>query len=152
VESTHFRDGGAGAEALARVVDRLVDSGRSQFRPLYDDGLSLWDKLCCIARNIYGAAGVVADKKIREKFDRFDAIAGHYPICVAKTQYSFSTDPDLMGAPTDHTVAVRDIVLANGAEFAVAHCGDIMTMPGLPRHPAAERIRLNTRGEIEGLF
>jgi len=152
VESTHFRDGGAGAEALARAVAQLADSGRSQFRPLYDEDMPLWDKLCCIARNVYGAARVTADRKIREKFDRFDEIAPHYPVCVAKTQYSFSTDPDLMGAPTDHTVAVRDIVLANGAEFVVAQCGDIMTMPGLPRRPAAEKIHLNERGEIEGLF
>jgi len=152
LEATHFRDGGAGAEALARAVQRLADSGHSQFRTLYDDEMPLWDKVCCVARTIYGAGKVVADQKVLEKFRQYDAIAGSFPVCIAKTQYSFSTDPGLLGAPTDHTVSVRDVVLANGAEFAVVLCGDIMTMPGLPRRPAAEGIRLNGSGEIEGLF
>jgi formate--tetrahydrofolate ligase len=151
VESRHFREGGAGAEDLAQAVRQIADSGSSQFRTLYDDEMPLWDKVCCVARNIYGAGNVVADKKILDKFAQYDAIAGHFPVCIAKTQYSFSTDPGLLGAPTDHTVAVRDVVLSNGAEFAVVLCGDIMTMPGLPRHPAAEHIRLNDHGEIEGL-
>ena len=153
VESTHFRDGGgAGAEALARAVQRLADSGLSQFRTLYDDDMPLWDKVCCVARTIYGAGKVVADQKVLDRFRQYDAIAGRFPVCIAKTQYSFSTDPGLLGAPTDHAVSVRDVVLANGAEFAVVLCGDIMTMPGLPRRPAAEGIRLNGSGEIEGLF
>jgi formate--tetrahydrofolate ligase len=152
VESNHFRDGGAGAEALARAVQRLADSGRSQFRTLYDDDMPLWDKVCCVARNIYGAGKVTAEQKILEKFRQYDAMARGFPVCIAKTQYSFSTDPGLLGAPVDHTVAVRDVVLANGAEFAVVLCGDIMTMPGLPRRPAAEGIRLNACGEVEGLF
>jgi formate--tetrahydrofolate ligase len=151
IESRHFRDGGAGAEDLARAVAALADSGRSQFRTLYDDDMRLWDKVSCVARNIYGAGQVVADKKVLDKFAQYDAIAGGFPVCIAKTQYSFSTDPDLLGAPLDHTVAVRDVVLSNGAEFAVVLCGDIMTMPGLPRRPAAEGIRLNSSGEIEGL-
>jgi len=151
IECTHFRDGGAGAEALARAVKRIADSGRSQFRTLYDDGMPLWDKLCCVARNIYGAGSVVAQQKVRDKFRHYDEIAPGFPVCVAKTQYSFSTDAALLGAPVDHTVTVRDVVLANGAEFAVVLCGEIMTMPGLPRRPAAERIRLSARGEIEGL-
>ncbi len=151
IETTHFRDGGAGAEALARAVRALADSGRSQFRPLYEDELPLWDKVCTVARQVYGAAQVVADQKIRDRFRQYDAIAGRFPVCIAKTQYSFSTDPALLGAPVDHTVTVRDVVLANGAGFAVALCGDIMTMPGLPRVPAAERIGLDVAGEIVGL-
>ncbi|MCG3170357.1 MAG: Formate--tetrahydrofolate ligase [Pseudomonadales bacterium] len=151
IETTHFRDGGAGAEALARAVRALADSGRSQFRPLYEDELPLWDKVCTVARQVYGAAQVVADQRIRDKFRQYDAIAGRFPVCIAKTQYSFSTDPALLGAPVDHTVTVRDVVLANGAGFAVALCGDIMTMPGLPRVPAAERIGLDVAGEIVGL-
>ena len=151
IEATHFQDGGAGAEALAHAAKRLADSGRSQFRPLYDDDMSLWDKVCTVARQIYGAGDVMADKKVRDKFRQYDAVARNFPVCIAKTQYSFSTDPDLMGAPTGHSVAVRDVVLSNGAEFAVVLCGDIMRMPGLPRVPSAEHIRLDERGEIEGL-
>lgn len=151
IESCHFRDGGAGAEDLARAVAKLADSGRSQFRTLYDDDMPLWDKVGCVARNIYGAGHVVADKQVLDKFAHYDTIARGFPVCIAKTQYSFSTDPGLLGAPLDHTVAVRDVVLSNGAEFAVVLCGDIMTMPGLPRRPAAEDIRLNGSGEIEGL-
>jgi formate--tetrahydrofolate ligase len=151
VEATHFRDGGAGAEALAVAARKLADSHRSQFRPLYDDDMSLWDKVGTVARQIYGAGDVMADKKIRDKFRQYDAVARHFPVCIAKTQYSFSTDPDLMGAPTGHSVAVRDVVLANGAEFAIVLCGDIMRMPGLPRVPSAEHIRLDERGEIQGL-
>lgn len=152
VETTHFRDGGAGAEALARAVRTLADTGQSQFRPLYEDELPLWDKVCTVARQIYGAGRVVADQQIREKFRQYDEIAGSFPVCMAKTQYSFSTDPALMGAPVDHTVTVRDVVLANGAGFAVVLCGDIMTMPGLPRIPAAEHIGLDADGQIVGLF
>ena len=151
IEATHFRDGGKGAEALATAAAKLADSGRSQFRPLYEDDVSLWEKVGIVARNIYGAGDVIADKKIRDKFREYDAVARHFPVCIAKTQYSFSTDPDLMGAPTGHTVAVRDVVLSNGAEFAVVLCGDIMRMPGLPRVPSAEHIRLDEAGNIQGL-
>lgn len=152
IESRHFRDGGAGAGALARAVRTLADSGRSRFRPLYADDLPLWDKVCAVAQQVYGAGEVVAESGIREKFRQYDAIAGGYPVCIAKTQYSFTTDPAQLGAPVGHTFNVRDVVLANGAGFAVALCGDIMTMPGLPRVPAAERIGLDANGEIVGLF
>jgi formate--tetrahydrofolate ligase len=152
IETTHFREGGAGAEALARVVRTLADSGRSRFRPLYADDLPLWDKVCTVAQQVYGAGEVVAGQRIREKFRQYDAIAGGYPVCIAKTQYSFTTDPTQLGAPVDHPFSVRDVVLANGAGFAVALCGDIMTMPGLPRMPAAERIGFDANGDIVGLF
>ena len=131
----------------------LCSSGASQFRTLYDDDLSLWDKTQMIAREIYGAEEVIADKKVRAQFAKFEAEGfGQYPICMAKTQYSFSTDPNLLGAPSGHVVPIREIRLAAGAEFVVVVCGEIMTMPGLPRVPAANNIRLNEAGQIEGLF
>ena len=153
VRSAHWRDGGAGAVDLAEEVVAIADSGAAQFRPLYSDDVPLWDKMARIAREIYGADDIIADKKIRQQFARLDADGyGHYPICVAKTQYSFSTDPNLLGAPTDHVVPIREVRLAAGAEFVVVICGAIMTMPGLPRKPAAFGIRVNESGRIEGLF
>ncbi|MDH4124517.1 MAG: formate--tetrahydrofolate ligase [Gammaproteobacteria bacterium] len=153
VNCTHWADGGAGATDLAKAVVTLADSGSAQFRPLYSDDMPLWDKAQCIATSIYGAKDIIADKKVRQQFADFQAAGfGHYPICMAKTQYSFSTDPNLLGAPTGHVVPIREIRLAAGAEFIVAVCGEIMTMPGLPRKPAADNIRVNSDGRIEGLF
>ena len=149
---THWSDGGAGTEALAAHVAKLADSGQSQFRTLYDDKLSLWEKARCVARNIYGADDIIADKKIRTQFDDYNKDYGHFPVCMAKTQYSFSTDPNLLGAPSGHMVPIREIRLSAGAEFLVVICGEIMTMPGLPRVPAANNISVNEQGEIEGLF
>ncbi len=153
IESTHWADGGAGAEALAVEVAALCDSGAAQFRTLYHDSLSLWDKAKTVAKKIYGADDIIADKKIREEFARFqDEGYGDYPVCMAKTQYSFSTDPNLLGAPKGHVVPIREVRLAAGAEFIVVICGEVMTMPGLPRRPAANDIRVNAEGRIEGLF
>jgi formate--tetrahydrofolate ligase len=149
---THWSDGGAGTEALATHVANLADSGQSQFRTLYDDKLSLWEKARCVARNVYGADDIIADKKVRAQFDEYNKDYGHFPVCMAKTQYSFSTDPNLLGAPSGHMVPVREIRLSAGAEFLVVICGEIMTMPGLPRVPAANSISVNEQGEIEGLF
>jgi formate--tetrahydrofolate ligase len=150
---THWADGGAGAEALAHSVVELAESGAAEFKPLYDDALSLWDKTRTIAREIYRASDIMADTSVRADFKRYqDAGFGKFPICVAKTQYSFSTDPDLKGAPSDHEVPVREVRLAAGAEFIVAICGEIMTMPGLPKVPAANSIRLDEKGEVQGLF
>jgi formate--tetrahydrofolate ligase len=115
--------------------------------------MSLLDKTKHIARALYGAEGIIADKKVRDQFASFEADGyGHFPVCMAKTQYSFSTDPALMGAPTGHDVPIREIRLSAGAEFIVVVCGDIMTMPGLPRVPSADNIRLNDQGQVEGLF
>jgi formate--tetrahydrofolate ligase len=149
---THWSDGGAGTEALATHVAELADSGRSKFRTLYEDKLSLWEKARCVARNVYGADDIVADKKVRAQFDEYNKDYGHFPVCMAKTQYSFSTDPNLLGAPSGHMVPIREIRLSAGAEFLVVICGEIMTMPGLPRVPAANNISVNEQGEIEGLF
>jgi formate--tetrahydrofolate ligase len=150
---THHRDGGAGAVELARQVAVLADSGQAQFHTLYDDQLSLWEKARTVARSVYGADDLDADHKVREQFAQFQAEGyGHFPVCMAKTQYSFSTDPALMGAPHNHRVKVRELALAAGAEFLVVVCGDIMRMPGLPRSPAANNIHVNRQGQIEGLF
>ena len=153
----HWAEGGAGAEDLARiVVDMTGDragSGRAHFRPLYPDDLPLVEKTRMIAREIYGAADIDVPPRVAEQYRRYqEAGFGHLPVCMAKTQYSFSTDPAAKGAPSGHLVEIRELRLAAGAEFVVAICGDIMTMPGLPRLPAAEGIHLNPAGEIEGLF
>jgi formate--tetrahydrofolate ligase len=153
INCTHWADGGKGTTELAEQVVRLCDSGTAQFRTLYSDDMSLWDKTATIAREIYGADDIIADKKVRAEFVRFGEEGyGKYPICMAKTQSSFSTDPNLLGAPTGHVVPIREIRLAAGAEFVVVVCGAIMTMPGLPRVPAANAIRVNEHGRIEGLF
>jgi formate--tetrahydrofolate ligase len=153
INCTHWSDGGAGATELAEHVIELCDSGAAQFRTLYDDDVSLWQKTATIAREIYGAEDIIADKKVREEFAKLEREGrGSYPICMAKTQYSFSTDPNLLGAPSGHHVQIREIRLAAGAEFVVVVCGAIMTMPGLPRVPAANAIRVNDEGRIEGLF
>ena len=153
IDCTHWADGGAGASELAEKVVQLCDSGMSQFRTLYADDLSLWGKAQRIAKELYGADELIADKKVRQQFVDFEQQGyGGYPICMAKTQYSFSTDPNLLGAPEGHAVPVREVRLAAGAEFIVVICGSIMTMPGLPRKPAANDIRVNEQGRIEGLF
>lgn len=153
IKCTHWADGGAGATEMAEHVVELCESGAAQFRTLYDDDLSLWDKAATVAREIYAADDIIADKKVRDQFAKFEREGfGKYPICMAKTQYSFSTDPNLLGAPSGHVVPIREIRLAAGAEFVVVVCGAIMTMPGLPRAPAADKIFVNDEGRIQGLF
>ncbi|MDJ0711413.1 MAG: formate--tetrahydrofolate ligase [Woeseiaceae bacterium] len=153
INCTHWADGGKGTKELAEHVVELCDGGTAQFRTLYGDDLPLWEKTATIAREIYGADDIIADKKVRGQFAKFEREGyGNYPICMAKTQYSFSTDPNLLGAPSGHVVPIREIRLAAGAEFIVVVCGAIMTMPGLPRVPAADAIFVNDEGEIEGLF
>ena len=151
--SSHWEKGGEGAAALAEEVIKIVDSNAAKFKTLYDNKMSLWDKTQYIAQNIYGASEIIADKKVRNQFKKFeDDGFGDYPICMAKTQYSFSTDPLLMGAPSGHDVPIKEVRLSAGAEFIVVVCGDIMTMPGLPRIPAAENIDVDNQGLIQGLF
>ena len=151
--SSHWEKGGEGAADLAKEVAKLADSGISEFKTLYDNQMSLWDKTEYIAQNIYGASEIIADKKVRNQFKKLeDDGFGNYPICMAKTQYSFSTDPLLMGAPSGHDVPIKEVRLSAGAEFIVVVCGDIMTMPGLPRIPAAENIDVDENGLIQGLF
>jgi formate--tetrahydrofolate ligase len=155
VIASHWANGGAGAEAVARAVIELAegrpaDAGAT---PLYDDAMPLWNKIDTVARTLYGAAGISASAKVRAKLDRFTELGfGHYPVCMAKTQSSFSTDPKLRGAPSGHTVEVREVRLAAGAEFVVAICGEIMTMPGLPKVPSAAKIGLGPDGKVVGLF
>ena len=151
--SSHWEKGGKGASDLAEEVVKIADSNSSKFKPLYDNKMSLWDKTEYIAKNIYGASEIIADKKVRNQFKKLeDDGFGEYPICMAKTQYSFSTDPLLMGAPSGHDVPIREVRLSAGAEFIVVVCGEIMTMPGLPRIPAAEGIDVDDEGLIQGLF
>ena len=153
VLARHWAEGGKGAEALARAVVDLIERTPTDFRFVYEDDASLWDKLRAVATKIYGAADVAADTKVRAQIDRLEAEGyGRYPICVAKTQSSFSTDPALRGAPSGHVVNVREVRLAAGAQFVVMICGDIMTMPGLPKVPSAERIDIGADGRIVGLF
>ena len=151
--SSHWSDGGKGAADLASHVAELADSNSASFKTLYNDDMSLWEKTDYIAKNIYGASGIIADKKVRNKFKKLEEDGyGNYPICMAKTQYSFSTDPLLMGAPSGHEVPIREVRLCSGAEFIVVICGEIMTMPGLPRKPASENIGVDKNKDIEGLF
>ena len=149
---THWSDGGGGAVELAEHLVEVTSGEVSKIKYLYPDDMSLWEKMKTIAKEIYGASDIIADQKIRSQFDELQKNYGNYPICVAKTQYSFSTDPNLRGAPKDHVVPIREIRLAAGAEFLVVVCDKIMTMPGLPRVPAANAIHLNKKGDIEGLF
>jgi len=150
---THWSDGGKGAESLARAVVRAAEAGHGEFRLLYPDDMSLWDKIRTIATQIYGAADISAEDRVKAQLEEFEKRGfGKLPVCIAKTQYSFSTDPDLLGAPSGHIVHVREVRLAAGAGFIVAVCGQIMTMPGLPRVPAAHAIDVDDHGEITGLF
>ena len=153
VVARHWAEGSAGAEELAHIVVKLAESGTAAMRFVYEDGDSLWDKMKAIATKVYGAADVSADSAVRAKIARLQHDGfGHYPVCVAKTQYSFSTDPKLRAAPSGHMVNIREVRLAAGAEFVVMICGDIMTMPGLPKEPASSRIDIDDDGKISGLF
>ena len=153
ISSTHHANGGEGARELAETVVNVIDTAENNFKYLYEDDLDLWSKMEMIAQKIYGASGISAPAKIKKQIDELQKNGyGKYPVCVAKTQYSFSTDPTLRGAPTGHEIAIREVRLAAGAEFVVMVCGDIMTMPGLPKIPAAEKIDLDDDGNIVGLF
>jgi formate--tetrahydrofolate ligase len=153
VTCDHWARGGAGAEDLARAVVDLAGTAPGNFRFLYDDSETLWNKAQIIAREIYGAEAVSADPPVRERFDFLQKSGfGLFPVCMAKTQYSFSADPRRLGAPSNHVVPIRELRLSAGAEIAVVVCGDIMTMPGLPRVPAATGIRIDEKGLVEGLF
>jgi len=153
VVARHWADGGKGAEELARTVVEAIDKVPSDFRFVYDDADTLWDKMTKVATKIYGASEVTADSKVRAQIKKLqDDGYGHYPVCVAKTQYSFSTDPSLRGAPSGHSVNIREVRLAAGAEFIVMICGGVMTMPGLPKEPSASRIDINAEGKVVGLF
>jgi formate--tetrahydrofolate ligase len=153
ISARHWADGGAGAEAVARAVVEVAERGGKKFTFVYDDALPLWDKMKTIATKIYGASDITADSKVRTQIKQLqDGGYGHYPVCVAKTQYSFSTDAQLRGAPSGHTVNIREVRLAAGAEFIVMVCGDIMTMPGLPKVPSADHIDIDEHGKVVGLF
>ena len=153
VSSTHHANGGEGAKELAEKVVQVIDDAENNFKYLYEDDLDLWTKMETIAKNIYGASGISAPTNIKKQVEELQANGyGKYPVCVAKTQYSFSTDPTLRGAPSGHEIVIREVRLAAGAEFIVMVCGDIMTMPGLPKVPAAEKIDLDQDGNIIGLF
>lgn len=149
----HWAQGSAGIEDLARKVVEIAESGASQFSPLYPDEMPLFEKVNTIVKRIYRGDEAIADKSIRDQLHAWEQAGyGNLPVCMAKTQYSFSTDPNLRGAPTGHTVPVREVRLSAGAGFVVIICGEIMTMPGLPKAPSSEKIFLNEQGQIEGLF
>ena len=153
VVARHWAEGGAGAEALAREVVRIAEGTPADFRFVYDDESTLWQKAEAVATKIYGAAEVVADARVRDRLQELqDAGYGHFPICIAKTPYSFSTDPVRRGAPSGHALNIREVRLAAGAEFVVLVCGDIMTMPGLPKVPSSAAIDVDDDGNIVGLF
>lgn len=148
----HWAEGGAGAETLAKRVVELLDTNVEPCRLLYPDSLSLWDKINQVAQRLYGSGQVVADKKVMDKIAMLNEQHGDIPVCMAKTPYSFSSDPSLRGIADNHTLTIRDVRLSHGAGFLVVLCGDVMTMPGLPKHPAAERIDIDENGAIVGLF
>ena len=152
IVSKHWANGGAGAEDLAQSIVDVVDAREPGFTYVYDENLSLWDKIETIATKLYGASGITASAKVKAQLAEWNADYGKFPICMAKTQMSFSTNPNAKGAPTGHTLEIRELKLANGAGFIVAIAGDIMTMPGLPKVPAAERIDIDDNGKITGLF
>ncbi|MDP6198120.1 MAG: formate--tetrahydrofolate ligase [Porticoccaceae bacterium] len=153
IDCTHWADGGAGAEELAAEIASIADSGAASFAPLYPDDMPIWDKIKTVATRLYRADDIIADQKIRDQIRNLqDGGYGHLPVCIAKTQYSFSTDPNLKGAPSAHVVAIREVRLSAGAGFIVIVCGDIMTMPGLPRVPAANSIAIDEKGQVAGLF
>jgi formate--tetrahydrofolate ligase len=149
----HWALGGQGAANVARAVVKVAESGKSKLKYLYPDDMPLLEKIRTIAKEIYRAKDIDVDKSVVDQLKAFEAMGcGKFPICVAKTQYSFSTNPDAKGAPTDHVIKVREVRLSAGAEFVVAICGEIMTMPGLPRVPAADAIDVGPDGKIVGLF
>ena len=152
IVSKHWAAGGAGAEALAEAVINVVDHREPQFTYVYDENLSLWEKIETIATKLYGAKKITASAKVKAQLATWNTDYGKFPICIAKTQMSFSTNPNAKGAPSGHTLEIREVKLANGAGFIVAIAGDIMTMPGLPKIPAAERIDIDNDGKITGLF
>ncbi|MCH8239503.1 MAG: formate--tetrahydrofolate ligase, partial [Proteobacteria bacterium] len=149
---SHWAEGGAGAQELAEKIAALADAGHASFKPLYKLDMPLWDKVRTIATELYGANDIIADKAVRNQFKRLEKNGfGNLPVCMAKTQYSFSTDPSLRAAPSNHVVPIREVRLSAGAGFVVVVAGDIMTMPGLPREPAAHQICLGEDGLIAGL-
>ena len=149
----HWAHGSAGIEELAHKIVALAESGSSQFAPLYPDDMPLFDKINTIVQRIYRGSEAIADKSVRDQLHAWEQAGyGKLPVCMAKTQYSFSTDPNLRGAPTGHTVPIREVRLSAGAGFVVVICGEVMTMPGLPKAPSSEKIFLNEKGQIEGLF
>jgi formate--tetrahydrofolate ligase len=149
----HWAQGSKGIEELSRKVVELAESGQSQFSPLYPDEMPLFDKINTIVKRIYRGSEAIADKSVRDQLKTWEEQGyGNLPVCMAKTQYSFSTDPNLRGAPEGHVVPVREVRLSAGAGFVVVVCGEIMTMPGLPKVPSSEKIFLNELGQIEGLF
>jgi len=153
VMADHWAKGGEGAVELAETVVRTIDTKPSDFQPLYPDDMSLWDKTRTIAQEIYGAEDITADKSVMDRFAELEKEGfGKFPICVAKTQYSFTTNPNAKGVPLGHVIPIREVRLSAGAEFVVVICGDIMTMPGLPKEPAANHIELSADGRIAGLF
>ncbi len=149
----HWANGGRGAEDVARTVIKLMETTSTNFKFVYEENAPLWDKIKAVATKIYGAADITADSKVRAQIKKLQEDGyGRYPVCVAKTQYSFSTDPQLRGAPSGHVVNIREVRLSAGAEFIVPVCGDIMTMPGLSKVPAATKIDVDTEGKVVGLF
>jgi formate--tetrahydrofolate ligase len=153
VTAKHWAEGGAGATDVAKKVVELIESAKSNFSFVYDENQTLWDKVKTVASKIYGAADIAADAKIKAQIDKLQKDGyGHYPVCIAKTQYSFSTDPGARGAPSGHIVNIREVRLAAGAEFIVVVCGDVMTMPGLPKVPSADKIDIDAQGRVVGLF
>jgi formate--tetrahydrofolate ligase len=153
ISARHWAEGGKGAETVARAVVEVAERKNPKFTFVYDDATPLWDKMKAIATKIYGASDIAADSKVRGQIKQLqEAGYGHYPVCVAKTQYSFSTDASLRGAPSGHVVNIREVRLAAGAEFIVMICGDIMTMPGLPKVPSADHIDIDENGKVVGLF
>jgi formate--tetrahydrofolate ligase len=149
----HWAMGGEGAADVAKAVVKVIDSGQSKLKLLYPDDMPLLEKIRTIAKEIYRARDIAADKSVRDQLTAWEGMGfGKLPVCIAKTQYSFSTNPDLKGAPADHTIPIREVRLSAGAEFVVVICGEIMTMPGLPKVPAADAIDVDGQGRIVGLF
>lgn len=152
IVARHWAEGGAGAEMLARTVIEKLESAKQTARLLYADESSLWDKISRVAKDLYRATSIEADAKLKAKIQQFQEEYGHLPVCMAKTPYSFSDDPAHRGAPEAHSLTIRDVRLSRGAGFLVVLCGDVMTMPGLPKRPASERIDIDDAGVISGLF
>jgi formate--tetrahydrofolate ligase len=153
VVARHWAEGGKGAVELACAVVKMIETTPANFHFLYEESDPLWEKVKSVATKVYGASEITADTKVRAQIKKLQQDGyGHYPVCIAKTQYSFSTDPQLRGAPSNHSVNIREVRLAAGAEFVVMVCGDIMTMPGLPKVPSATKIDLDEQGKVVGLF